>query len=315
MNTISSSNSSAGTATADAIAAEITAETGDTLAVEALKALLEGDLGRSSPQDSQMGDDSGSAAPDWTLLEGFASAAPVPVPVPVPAGSGATPAKSETFQTPASATAALPLTAGPSLPSAGDNSPEALHALLAMLKAGGAEVRPAPPAEVTAPQSSNTNLGSTILDSFFSQATSTPAPLTSAIPGATGAAGVDTTDRVAKVEALMHGMVDRVLVTDPLSGQNQEVRIKFQEGVLPGTEARVWREDGRVMVEFISTRADSVRWLEGAVAALAMRLDERILQAAPSHVTVNTGGEAPADGRSRERHQADQEPQQEEATA
>jgi hypothetical protein len=297
--------------TADAITAEITAETGDTLAVEALKALLEGDLGKSARQESQTGDDSESATPDWTLLEGLAG----PASVPAPAGPGAPSPKIELPQLPAPP-AAVPLTApGQSLSAEGSDTPEALHAMLAMLKAGGGETRPAAPVEAAVAQNSSTTLGSTILDSFFAQST-VPTAASAATASATpGAAGVDMTDRVAKVEALMHGMVDRVLVTDPLSGQNQEVRIKFQEGVLPGTEARVWREDGRVMVEFISTRADSVRWLEGAVAALALRLDERILQAAPSQVTVNSGGDSPADGRSREQYQSDQESPQEEATA
>lgn len=164
-------------------------------------------------------------------------------------------------------------------------------------------------AAAAADTSSNT-LGSSILDSFFAQSSSATqaAVVAEVAPGTMG-------ERVAQIEKMMNTMVDRVLVSDPLVGQNQEVRIKFQDNILPGTEARVWREDGRVMVEFISTRAESTRWLEGSVASLAQRLDERISQTAPSYVSVNSSGDAPADGRSRERHNPWQQAQQEQEDA
>ena len=162
------------------------------------------------------------------------------------------------------------------------------------------ETAPLPVADTDAPAT----LGSSILDTFFAQSTAAiPAPVVAD-------AGPTTSARVERIEEMINAVADRVMVTDPLSGQNKEVRIKFQDHILPGTEARVWREGGRVMVEFHSTRAESIQWLESTALALSQRLDDRVQQSAPSLVTVNSSGDAPADGRSRERHTPWQQAQQ-----
>ncbi|WP_265592524.1 hypothetical protein [Verrucomicrobium sp. BvORR034] len=314
MNTINSASHS--NPVTESPAGEAVAETSDPSALEILKALLEKPSGSGSGTDDGFGDDD-QKGPDWSMLEGLATPG-VPLPATVVSGDG------KGGQAPVADTGSQPQFSAPvlpgTLPESGKVAEFAAQALKSMVKGGEGAAPPVvvadAPAEAAAVEVKPDTLGSAILDSFFSQSSgvSAPAPPAAAEPASPMA------ERVAQIENLMNTMVDRVLVTDPLSGQNQEVRIKFQEGILPGTEARVWREDGRVMVEFVSTRAESVRWLEGSIAMLSHRLDERLHQTAPSVVTVNSSGDAPSDGRSRERNtpwdQArQQQQQQEEATA
>lgn len=314
MNTINSaSNSSPVT---ESPTGEVVTETSDPSALEILKALLEKPSGFGSGAEDGFSDDD-QKGPDWSMLEGVAGPG-------VPASALAAGTDQQGGQMPVTDTGSRSQPSAPVLPGTvpdggkvGELTAQALKSLAtagggAAVPVMGTEVQPEPVAAEVKPDT----LGSAILDSFFSQSSGASAPA----PVAAGEAASPLAERVAQIENLMHTMADRVLVTDPLSGQNQEVRIKFQEGVLPGTEARVWREDGRVMVEFISTKADSVRWLEGSIAMLSQRLDERLHQTAPSVVTVNSSGDAPSDGRSRERNtpwdQARQQQQQEEeATA
>ncbi|WP_075088662.1 hypothetical protein [Verrucomicrobium spinosum] len=281
-----------------------------------MKALLERPSGSGGGTDEGFADDD-QKGPDWSILEGVALPG-----VPLPATGVSTDDKggqATVADTGRQSQFSAPVLPG-TVPESGNVTVYAAQALKSMVKSGEGAAPPVvvadAPAEAGGVEVKPDTLGSAILDSFFSQSSgvSAPAPTVVAEPASPMA------ERVAQIENLMNTMVDRVLVTDPLSGQNQEVRIKFQEGILPGTEARVWREDGRVMVEFVSTRADSVRWLEGSIVMLSQRLDERLLQSAPSVVTVNSSGDAPADGRSRERNtpwdQArQQQQQQEEASA
>jgi type III secretion system needle length determinant len=325
MNTINSASNSGHLS--EASAGEHAAEVSDPSALEVLKALLDQPSGMQGGGEDLLSDDDQSGGPDWSIMEG-AAAPPVPgvvlvvpgnVPlvsddpgqtVAVPQGGGAS-----TWTDPSAST--MPETSV-GTGRVGEFASEALKSLvktkpeepLPLVSAGGPQAEAVVAAEVQPD-----TLGSAILDSFFSQSSSVSAPA----PVAGAEAPNPVADRVAKIENLMNTMLDRVLVTDPLSGQNQEVRIKFQDGILPGTEARLWREDGRLMVEFVSTKAESVRWLEGSIAMLSQRLDERLSHTSPSQVTVNSSGDAPSDGRSRERNtpwdQARQQQQQEEATA
>lgn len=312
MNTINSASNS--NPVTESPAGEAVAETSDPSALEILKSLLEKPSGFGSGTDDGFGDDD-QKGPDWSVLEGGAiPGAPQPATVVNAGNQGGQAPVADTGGRSQLSAPVLPGT----IPEGGKVGELAAQALKSLATAGGSalpvvgtEVQP----ETAAAEVKPDTLGSAILDSFFSQSSGVSAPA----PATAADAANPLAERVAQIENLMHTMVDRVLVTDPLSGQNQEVRIKFQEGILPGTEARVWREDGRVMVEFVSTRADSVRWLEGSIAMLSQRLDERLHQTAPSVVTVNSSGDAPADGRSRERNtpwdQARQQQQEEEATA
>lgn len=144
------------------------------------------------------------------------------------------------------------------------------------------------------------NLGSTILQSLGHQ--STPAPSVQANDRATPASAVE---RVSEVSHLITQMADRVLVTDPLHGQTQEVRIKIADSVMQDTEVRVWREDGGALrVEFDTASAYWSRILNDASPLLSQRLNERLPSGTEAQVTVTVQqqGQQPEDGRSRNRH-------------
>lgn len=139
------------------------------------------------------------------------------------------------------------------------------------------------------------NLGSAILQSLGHQS----APAVAQTGASAGAA-----ERVAEVSNLITQMADRVLVTDPLHGQTQEVRIKIADNVMEGTEVRVWREDGGALrVEFDTTSAYWSRILNDASPLLSQRLNERLPPGTEAQVTVavQQQGQQPEDGRSRNR--------------
>lgn len=156
--------------------------------------------------------------------------------------------------------------------------------------------------ETTPPQESpadTSNLGSTILQSLGHQ--STPAASVQPNDRTTPASAVA---RVSEVSNLITQMADRVLVTDPLHGQTQEVRIKIADSVMQDTEVRVWREDGGALrVEFDTTSAYWSRILHDASPLLSQRLNERLPPGTEAQVTVTVQqqGQQPEDGRSRNR--------------
>lgn len=151
------------------------------------------------------------------------------------------------------------------------------------------DVTPAPEAP---PETAS--LGQSILQSLDSQS--------SAAAAATVGAPL-TADRIEHVSSLMSQMADRVLVTDPLHGQVPEVRIKLADSIMPGTEVRMWREDGgQLRVEFDTVSPYWARVLNEASPLLSQRLNERLTQAENVQVTVNHQGEQPEDGRSRNRY-------------
>ncbi|MGV3659967.1 MAG: hypothetical protein ACO1TE_07275 [Prosthecobacter sp.] len=143
------------------------------------------------------------------------------------------------------------------------------------------------------------NLGSAILQSLGHQSVPTPVQRNDQAASSTGAA-----ERVTEVSNLITQMADRVLVTDPLHGQTQEVRIKIADTVMEGTEVRVWREDGGALrVEFDTTSAYWSRILNDASPLLSQRLNERLPSGTEAQVTVTVQqqGQQPEDGRSRNR--------------
>lgn len=143
------------------------------------------------------------------------------------------------------------------------------------------------------------NLGSSILQSLGHQ--STPA---SSVQASDKGAPAGAVERVTEVSNLITQMADRVLVTDPLHGQTQEVRIKIADNVMQDTEVRVWREDGGALrVEFDTASAYWSRILNDASPLLSQRLNERLPSGTEAQVTVTVQqqGQQPEDGRSRNR--------------
>jgi type III secretion system needle length determinant len=148
------------------------------------------------------------------------------------------------------------------------------------------------PAVAELPISDVVTLGHSILQSLDSQSTA-----------AAQVSGPATAERIEHVSNLMNEMADRVLVTDPMHGQNAEVRIKIAENIMPGTEVRVWREDGgQLRVEFDTTNAYWARVLNDSTTQLSQRLSERLNLAEGAQVTVQHESGQPQDGRSRNRH-------------
>lgn len=156
------------------------------------------------------------------------------------------------------------------------------------------KVEPTETAQPPAPDASS--LGNSILHSLGAHSSTAPA-------ASTAASHVPSAERVEQVSTLITEMADRVLVTDPLHGQTQEVRITLADNLMPGTDLRVWREDGgQLRVEFDTVSPYWARVLNEASPMLAQRLNERLGQ--PEHaalVTVQQQGGQPEDGRSRNR--------------
>lgn len=164
------------------------------------------------------------------------------------------------------------------------------------------------PAVAEQPISDFANLGHSILHSMDSQSAAAAA-------AAAQVSGPATADRIEQVNSLMNEMADRLLVTDPLHGQNAEVRIKIAENIMPGTEVRMWREDGgQLRVEFDTTNAYWARVLNDSTTQLSQRLSERLNLPEGAQVTVQHESGQPQDGRSRNRH-TPWEQEQEQANA
>lgn len=149
---------------------------------------------------------------------------------------------------------------------------------------------PPTPAEVS-------TLGNSILQSIGSHSSTTAATAAQQTHGASAA------DRIEQVSVLMNQMADRVLVTDPLHGQNSEVRVKLTNDIMPGTEVRVWREDGgQLRVSFDTTDAYWARVLSESSSQLTQRLNQNLNLPEGALVTVQHESGQPEDGRSRNRY-------------
>ena len=147
------------------------------------------------------------------------------------------------------------------------------------------------------PEQETPNLGQVILQSLDTQSSTSAANAVAAVNQPAHL------ERVEQFSALITEMADRVLVTDPLHGQTQEVRIQLAESVMPGTEVRVWREEGgQLRVDFDTTSGYWARVLNEASPLLAQRLNERLNLPDAVLVNVQQQGGQPEDGRSRNRH-------------
>ncbi len=122
------------------------------------------------------------------------------------------------------------------------------------------------------------------------------------------ATGID----LDKMEALIAKVANRVLVTDPQSGQNPEVRVQVAPDLMPGTEVKLWKgEGGRLHIEFDTTSPQWAKILSESVSALADRLGARIhLHETPAVTVRHSGGDMPGDGRSRQGGSQQQQQQQ-----
>lgn len=148
-------------------------------------------------------------------------------------------------------------------------------------------------------QPNEASLGQSILQSLGAHSSAATA---SNVESATSVSGTSTLERVQQVSALMTEMADRVLVTDPVHGQTPEVRVKIADNLMPGTEVRVWRENGdELRVAFDTNSAYWARVLNDASPMLAQRLNDRLPLVAPPQIVVQQQGGQPEDGHSRNR--------------
>lgn len=107
--------------------------------------------------------------------------------------------------------------------------------------------------------------------------------------------------RAPDLQRIVDAVADRILVRDdPDAGS--EVRIQLKESLLPGVEVRIRHDGGRLTVEFVSTNADSTRFLDGQRGGLASLLEARLKSDVEVRVTASDGtdgGGDTGDGRSR----------------
>ncbi len=150
-------------------------------------------------------------------------------------------------------------------------------------------------------------LGAAVLQSLFNQSS---AAVVQSTPLSAPATPVASTARIENLQRVLAETVTRVLVSDPLHDGRQEVRIEFAREVLPDTEVRLWRQEGRLHVEFLSTTATSeTHRLPDGLARLAEVIHQRQPQPELPVVTLrlqDSPGQ-PGDGRSRQQYHAPQE--------
>lgn len=149
--------------------------------------------------------------------------------------------------------------------------------------------------------------GDAVLRSLSLQALGLPVPP----PVATvpSVAPVSPAERVAALQAAIAETVSRVLVSDPLHDGRREVRIEFAADVLPETSVRLWRHEGRLQIEFISTGAVADAGLRDGLPRLVEALQRQNPQAGLTEISLRLSDSSgqPGDGRSRQRYQAEEE--------
>jgi hypothetical protein len=149
--------------------------------------------------------------------------------------------------------------------------------------------------------------GDAVLRSISLQAfgLSVPPPVATA----PNVAPVSPAERVAALQAAIAETVSRVLVSDPLHDGRREVRIEFAADVLPDTSVRLWRHEGRLQIEFISTGAVADAGLRDGLPRLVEALQRQNPQAGLAEISLRLSDSSgqPGDGRSRQRYQAEEE--------
>lgn len=142
-------------------------------------------------------------------------------------------------------------------------------------------------------------LGVTMLQTLLSHSSSAPTPI-----APTEAAA--PTAPAPRLEAVIAETVSRILVSDPLHDARREVRIEIAPDVLPDTEVRLWREEGRLHVEFISSASVADRGLRDALPNLGTTIQQRQAEQELPLVSLRIAqagtGHQPGDGRSRQQY-------------
>ncbi len=140
-------------------------------------------------------------------------------------------------------------------------------------------------------------------------------------PQPEAAAGAATTARVDGINDLAAAVAQRILVSDPSAGGEHEVRILLKGEMLGGTEVRITRTHGDLLVRLITPSSPTAQQIQAHAAelqnALAGRLNATVKvsvdvqggggqQEAQQGAQQRTGGSGDAsggDGRSRNRRQ------------
>ena len=158
------------------------------------------------------------------------------------------------------------------------------------------------------PSSQSTDsLGDAVLQSLRAQS-GVAAPAAAPGPRAE-VAGVSPGERQAQLARSIADTVTRVLVSDPLHDGNRELRIDFAPEVLPDTSVRIWRSEGHLNVEFISTATVADSGLRAGLPQLAEAIQRQSPLGEAPVISLRLGDSAgqPGDGRSRQQYFADEE--------
>jgi type III secretion system needle length determinant len=124
-------------------------------------------------------------------------------------------------------------------------------------------------------------------------------------------AGAATTARVEGINDLAAALAQRVLVSDPRSGGEHEVRILLKGELFGGTEVRIGRIHGDLTVRLATPTAETAQQLQAHAAELQNALAGRLNATVKVSVDVQGGGAQQGgdgqpgggDGRSRNRRQ------------
>lgn len=138
--------------------------------------------------------------------------------------------------------------------------------------------------------------GAVMLESFFNQRASV-----------TAASIQPQQPRPASLESVVAETVSRVLVSDPLHDGRREIRIDLSADVLPQTSIRLWRDEGRLHVEFNAPAFVANEGLRDALPRLGDAIQQRLPENSPIislRTTEADAGQAGGDGRSRQQYQA-----------
>ncbi len=154
---------------------------------------------------------------------------------------------------------------------------------------------------------STDSLGDAVLQSLRAQS-GVAAPAAAPGPRAE-VAGVSPGERQAQLARSIADTVTRVLVSDPLHDGNRELRIDFAPEVLPDTSVRIWRSEGHLNVEFISTATVADSGLRAGLPQLAEAIQRQSPLGEAPVISLRLGDSAgqPGDGRSRQQYFADEE--------
>ncbi|MEM1304139.1 MAG: type III secretion HpaP family protein [Planctomycetota bacterium] len=109
--------------------------------------------------------------------------------------------------------------------------------------------------------------------------------------------------RDATLDGVVQQIADRILVSEPNSGQ-REVRIILKDSVLPGTEVRLTQHAGKLQIQFVSESQKSLDLLNQNQTVLQQRLNEKLTKHDVTvQVEMDGQGQPDQDGRSRERQE------------